>query len=135
MTPDAAMTAVEAKLATDWASGPNTTVAWPNIPFTPPATASWLKVDWIWGNATEADKDGRHVATGILQLAVFAPKDTGDGAIDSTAQTARAIFNGLRMASPNQDVVFGAASGPVRRNEESWRSVVVSIPVQVYESV
>lgn len=137
MTPAAARAAVEGALNTAW--GATTTISWPNIPFTPPASpAKWLKVDWIFGNTSQETKGvtgGRNAVVGILQLAIFGPKDTGDGALDTLAETARAMFNRKRLASPNEDVIFGAASGPVRRFEESWRSLVISFPVQVYETV
>lgn len=136
MTPDAAKDASEAYFGAQWAAGPNTAIAWPNVPFTPPAAAQWVKLDWIFGNGAELIKGAlgarRHSVTGILQIAVFAPKDTGDGALDVNAEAVRAIFNGLRLQT---DIVFGAASGPVTRTEESWRSAVVSVPVQVYETV
>ena len=134
MTPAAAVGVIQTALRSVWTSTP---IAWPNVDFTPPATGGWLKVDFIWGNGAHRSHGAtrRHSVTGVLQLAIFVPKGTADGALDTAAETARDIFNGVRLASPNQDVVFGAASGPVKRFEESWRSAVISIPLQVYESV
>lgn len=138
MTPAAARGVIEPLVAT-WATAQNVTVAYPNRPFTPPASPlKWAKLDYIWGNGTIRTKgvtNGRNSVTGIVQLAVYGPKDTGDGALDSLAETARVVFNRKRLASPNQDVMFGAASGPVRLFEESWRSLVVSVPFQVWETV
>ncbi len=138
MTPDAAADAIETALASAW--GATTLVAWPNVPFTPPATGSWLKVDFIWGNGAVLTKTvpavgGINSVTGVLQLAVFGPKDSGDGSISALAETARAIFNRKRLASPNDDVWFGAVSAPVALFEESWRSLVVSAPFRVLETV
>lgn len=132
MTPAAAASIIETAINAAWTS---TAIAWANVPFTPPAAGNWLKVDFIWGAGTIWTKDGVAAVTGILQLAVFGPKDTGDGALDTAAESARAIFNQVRLASPNQDVMFGAVSGPVKRFEESWRSVVVSAPFRVIEVV
>ena len=132
MTPSAAAAAIETAIAS---ALPTTAIAWPNIPFTPPATGSWLKVDFIWGNGQVLTKDGLGSVTGILQLAMFGPKDVGDGVLDTSAEAARAIFNQIRLASPNRDVMFGAVSGPVKLFEESWRSVVVSAPFQVQETI
>jgi hypothetical protein len=137
VTPAAARAAVEQAIYSAW--GSTTTIAWPNVAFTPPSgSAKWLKVDWIWGNGnvqTKGVTGGRNVVTGVLQLAIYGPKDQGDGALDILAETARAIFNRKRLASPNADVMFGAASGPVRLFEESWRSLVVSVPFRVEETV
>lgn len=133
MTPDAAADAIEAAFNTAW--GVTTTIAWPNVPFTPPASANWVKVDFIWGDGFIQTKDGRSSVVGVLQLSVFGPKDSGDGALSALAETARAIVNRKRLAAPSQDVVFGPASGPVSRFEESWRALIVSAPFQVFETV
>ena len=108
-------------------------IAYPNVPFTPPSNGdSWLKEDIIWGTGRVETKDGRNVVIGVLQLAVFSPKDGGDGEGLAFAETARDLFNRLDLAA---DVRFGAASGPVARFEENWRSLVVSVPFQVFETV
>ena len=135
MSPDAAQDVIEQRIESQW--GATTPIAWPNVPFTPPATASWLKVDFIWGAGSVMTKGagGLNAVTGVLQLAIFSPKDTGDGASDTLAETARAMVNRFRFASPNADVMFGAVSGPVKQFEESWRSVIVSAPFRVHEAV
>ena len=139
MTPAAANLAIKGAIHTAWVAGPNTPIAFPNVPFTPPAApAKWLRVDLLWGNGAHVTKGvtgGRSATAGVVQLAVFGPKDQGDGGLDTLAQTARALFNRKRLTSPSEDVVFGPASGPVRQFEESWRSLVVSFPFQVYETV
>lgn len=137
MTPDAAADAIETAIAAA-AIVPATSVAWPNVSFTPPATGSWLKVDFLWGNGfvvTKGTANGLNSVTGVLQLALFGPKDSGDGVLSALAETARALFNRRRLASPNQDVMFGAVSAPVLLFEESWRSLIVSAPFKVYETV
>ena len=78
---------------------------------------------------------GLNLVTGVLQLAIFSPNGTGDGASDALAETARAMVNRFRFSSPNESVMFGAASGPVKQDEESWRSVIVSAPFRVHEAV
>lgn len=138
MTPDAAADAIETAVATAW--GATTPISWANVPFTTPDTGSWLKVDFIWGGNSVLTKTvpsvgGINSVVGIVQLAVFGPKDQGDGALSALAETARAIFNRKRLASPNDDVMFGAVSAPVALFEESWRSLVVSAPFRVYEVV
>jgi len=137
MTPNAAMNAIETRVATQWASGPNTPIAYPNVPFTPPATGNWLKLDFIFGQSAVLTKgpSGLNAVIGILQLAVFGPKDSADGTLDGDAEAARAIVNRVRFTAPNEDVMFSAVSGPVRQFEESWRSLIVSAPFQVIETV
>lgn len=125
------MRIIEQTLATRW--GTTTDIAWPNIPYTPPASASWLKVDVVWGNGVFATKDSWNRTTGILQLAIFAHVGSGDGTLLSLVEQARLIFNRQRLAAPYQSVMFGAASGPVMRFEESWRSAIVTTPFFVEE--
>jgi hypothetical protein len=136
VTPAAARPIIEAAIASGWAGA--TTVAYSNRPFKPPATGNWLKVDFIWGNASVMTKGttfGLNSVVGVLQLAVFGPKGEGDGALMTLAESARAIVNRRRFASPNERIIFGAASGPRSLFEESWRSLVVSAPFQVIEQV
>lgn len=128
-TPADAVHTIEAVIES--AIADDTRISWPNIPFEPPTSGPWYKVDVLWGNGTITTKDGLNSTTGILQLAVFDRKDAGDGDLDTQAQTVKALFNRQRMG----EVWFGAASGPVRLNEDSWRSLVVSIPFQVLETV
>jgi hypothetical protein len=132
VNPSDATSAIETALAAAWTTTP---IAYPNVPFTPPTTGNWLRVDVIWGNGQSWTKDGTNSVVGVLQLAMYGPNDVGDGDLDVAAQAVRAIFNRVRLASPNQDVFFGAASGPVKQNEEEWRSVIVSAPFQVIEHV
>ncbi len=132
MTPAAAMSAIETIIAAAWTSTP---IAYPNIRFTPPDEGNWIKLDYIWGNGQIYAKGGLGAVTGILQVSVFGPKDVGDGALDTDAETLRALFNQVRLASPNTDVMFGAVSGPLRQFEESWRSIVLSAPFQVLETL
>lgn len=137
MTPGAAAAAIETLFGTAW--GTTTPIAYPNVVFQPPDTGSWVKLDFIWSDRgfvlTKGVTNGLNTVVGILQLAVFGPKDGGDGALSTLAETARAIFNRERLASPNDDVMFGAVSAPVPRDEESWRSLVVSAPFTVLETV
>lgn len=123
------MATIETAIA---AAFPTTPTAWPNVPFTAPA-GQWLKVDFLWGNGTITTKspNGLNFITGVLQLAVFERKDGGDGSLDALAESARAAFNRVQLT----DIWFGAASGPVRLFEESWRSLVVSCPFRVLENI
>lgn len=125
------MRVIEREIETKW--GSTTPIAYPNVQFTPPATGSWLKLDVVWGNGTLATKDSWNRTTGILQLAIFAPKGNGDGAGAALAELARTLFNRRRLASPDRAVMFGAASGPVTRFEESWRTFIITTPFQVEE--
>lgn len=104
-------------------------ISWPNVPFTPPTSGPWVKVDTIWGAATVWTKDGLNASQGIAQIGIYAPRDSGDGTLYPQAEAVRNIFDRLRV----NDVLFGAANPPVALYEESWRSLVVSIPFRILE--
>lgn len=127
-SPAQAARVIELAIAAAW--GLSTPVAWPNVAFAPPE-APWLKVDFIWGQGFITTKDGLNTVQGIVQLAVYSPKDEGDGPGQALAESARAIFNRVRLG----DVMFSAPSGPVATFEESWRTLTVSVPFRVEETV
>jgi hypothetical protein len=138
MTPAAAARAIEAAVLTAW--GTTTPIAWPNVPFTPPttSTAKWLKVDFVWGSGAVATKGltgGLNRVTAFLQLTVFGPKGQGDGTLYTLAETARALFNRRRLATPYRDICFGATSGPTPIFDESWRALVITAPFQVEDVI
>lgn len=125
MTPDAAAEAIEAALEGTLA-GP---IAWPNIPFTPPAAGRWDKVDIIWGDGFMLVKDANTLGVdrvvGVLQLMGFERKDASDSDLRARAEGYRA-FSHARLSGGA--LFFAAASGPRMGFEESWRTVTVSIP-------
>jgi len=75
-------------------------IAWPNVSFTPPADAPWLRFTITEGTAsTTAFGSGvtyRHPGNVIVQ--VFVPTNEGDGRARSIADTVAAVYRGKRLA-------------------------------------
>jgi hypothetical protein len=74
-------------------------IAWPNVSFTPPQSAPWLRFQINEGNAsTPAFGSGvvyRHPGNVIVQ--VFVPANEGDGRARSIADTVAAVYRGKRL--------------------------------------
>jgi len=74
-------------------------IAWPNVSFTPPADAPWLRFTITEGTAnTPAFGSGvvyRHPGNVIVQ--VFVPANEGDGRARSIADTVAAVYRGKRL--------------------------------------
>lgn len=136
MSTVAAARIIETQLATSW--GATTPIAWPNVPFTPPSTGEWIKIDFLWGTGAVVAKRavgfiGLSSVAGVLQISIFGPKGSGDGSLQSLAETTRLIWTRTRYTDfSNADVWFGVPSGPVSIFDEAWRALVVSAPFRVY---
>ena len=95
-----------------WVSGSPSTarteIAWGNVNFTPPESASWVRFTVSHSGASLASvgTSPLHRYDGNVLIEVFAPANTGEGDIDALCDAAEAIFRdyrtqqGLRFDSP-----------------------------------
>lgn len=92
--------AIEARLAA-WAAArvPALTVAWENIPFTPP-TSTYLRAFLLPATTTGIDLAGAgRTYRGVYQINVVAPLNAGPGAAEGIADELAALFPlNLRVA-------------------------------------
>lgn len=123
----ASVIAVQTAVQTAWAQ--NATIAWPDRPFTPPNNAKWLRVDWLWGNGFIEHKGAAsgNTIVGVLQLTIFTPKDTGEGARLTLVDTMRSAVNRKTIG----DICFSAPSGPTFTTEPKWRGAIISAPFTI----
>jgi hypothetical protein len=128
-TLDAAVRALETRLM---AAFPDTPIAWPNVEFSAPPGACYLRPWVLWGAAdlfTMAPSKSNRVL-GIYQVNVYSPLAVGAGpALDLSDQVRsaynRAVFNGVRCDAPG---------GPATLDEEPpWYGLAISIPFAVVE--
>lgn len=95
---------LETRLNT-WAAArsPALSIAWQNVPFTPPAGA-YLRAFILPAETDSQTLDGGHREyTGLFQVSVCAPRDTGPGAAESIAEEIATLFPNsliLTIASP-----------------------------------
>lgn len=107
--------AIENRIATEFASSPVLQVAYQNVPFTPPNNASWVQSTITWGdsgyvtllklNETNGGFDRRD---GTLAIDIFTPRGEGPGAGLTIAQRCIDLFSRIKL----QNIIFDAANGP-----------------------
>lgn len=112
-------------------------VAWPNVEFTPPTAAPWLKPDFL---ALPAQRPGlahdsvRYLG-GLLQVSVFVPLGTGEILASEIAGDVLAHFARGTKIVGDITVVIGSVTGangeptegtPVR--ESNWLQLPTTIP-------
>jgi len=133
--------AIEARIATEFASAPVLQVAYQNVPFTPPNNASWIQAFITWGDSayltilTESDRgtgDGFNRVNGALTFNIYTPRGEGPGAGLTIAQRCIDLFSRLQL----QNIKFDPANGP-RSIEppapEGFYQTQVAITFEAYE--
>ncbi len=120
----------------DEAGGARTPVAWPNVSFSPPADAAWVRFTLLPAEArrhliTGQRETGQRI-TGLVVIQVFTPAGAGDGEAMTLAGVAGDLWTERRIeALPGRDPLFtfvpeirviGAA--------REWFQVNVTIPFE-----
>ena len=109
--------AIENRIATEFAIAPVLQVAYQNVPFTPPNNASWIQAFISWGDSayltilTESDRgtgDGFDRRNGALTFNIYSPRGEGPGAGLTIAQRCIDLFSRLQL----QNIKFDPANGP-----------------------
>lgn len=109
--------AIENRIATEFAASPALQVAYQNVPFTPPNNASWVQASILWGDsayltiltsATRGTDGGYDRRNGTLIFNIFCPRGQGPGATLTIAQRCINLFSRLQL----QNIKFDAANGP-----------------------
>jgi len=133
--------AIENRIATEFATAPALQVAYQNVPFTPPNNASWIQAFISWGDSayltilTESDRgtgDGFDRRNGALTFNIYSPRGEGPGAGLTIAQRCIDLFSRLQL----QNIKFDPANGP-RTIEvpapEGFYQTQVAITFEAYE--
>lgn len=73
---------------------PASAIAWPNVTFTLPASKRYLRVQFVpnVANRVTIDSDGPHQHLGLLQLSMYAKKNTGEETVRADAAAIAALF-------------------------------------------
>lgn len=109
---------------------PTARIAFEGRDFKPTTGQSWARLTGLpTGRAPAAQgRDAAQEWTGILQLDLFHPKNTGHAAILADADKALAFFkSGKRLEYEGQGVLIRRAERSQIRSEEVWQSVSISI--------
>ena len=120
MTYAAERAAIETRFRDAWSATP---VAWPNVPFTPPATA-WVRFRLLSGAASNETLANGVAYPGIIDIGVFVPEGVGTGQAATLADDAAAIFSNQRFSG----VTCGAAYAIPVGESDGWHQVTVTVP-------
>ena len=104
--------AIEGRIAAEMALSPSYSVAYPNVPFTPPNNAPWLQVFLLFGDNNYATligpNPGFNAQNGVLTVNVFTPVGVGAAANYTIAERIKDLFDRQTVSG----IIFDAASGP-----------------------
>jgi hypothetical protein len=108
-----------------------TSIAWPNVAFTPPST-SWVRFSVIDGGSEwrscGSPGSNRAVHAGLVVIQIFVPLLSGESSARGLADDAAAVFrgkviSGIRFAPAYMHLVPNSLA-------DAWHQINVSIPFQ-----
>ena len=105
-------------------------IAWPNVSFTPTAGVRWYRATMIPGipTAPELMTTGANRHIGIFQIDIFEPVGNGDGpAIEEGERIAACFKRGTALTESGVVVTIEKAYLSTPIEEESWYHVPVQI--------
>jgi len=114
-------TNIEGRFNTNWTT---TTIAWGNADFDTPNNASWVRFNILNGNSAYRAINGLKRHTGVINIQIFAPVNSGTHTIRGYADTIAAIFDGQSF----NDVVCDVASIETIGADDRWHQINVNIP-------
>lgn len=117
------------------ASATGLPTAWPNAPFTVPNNAPWLRVTIL--NMDDVvltlGSGGKNRISGILQIDVFVPRNSGDIKIYDTMDDLTAVFqSGAELDYNGQVVRINSASDRAAQDESDWYRRIIDVDFYAY---
>lgn len=109
---------------------PRASTAFEGVDFTPPAGQSWARITGLPSDRYPAalGTDAPQEWTGVFQIDLFHPKDTGTGPILADADKALAFFrSGKRLNYQKQGVLIRKSSRSPLRDDDIWQVVSISV--------
>jgi hypothetical protein len=89
--------AIRSRFNTEW--GATTSVAWPNVAFTPTTGTPWVRLTILPADAAQTtmgtNGGGVFEYTGLVNVQVFVPENEGDGEARTLAEQVCGIFRGV----------------------------------------
>lgn len=109
-----------------------TPISWPNDMLTPPSDDAYLAVDYLWGQAFMATKNGRNTVPAVLSIDIYVPAHDGTGTLYELADDLRDILSRVVTGA----VDFAVPSGPriIPNDEGSHVRANVSTGFEVDET-
>jgi len=116
-------TDIESRLNTGWTTTP---IAWDNIKYVPTPGTAWIRCTILPGDV-EALSFGRDTAkefSGIIDIGIFVPRETGSATARGYADTLSALFDMVAFGTIDCD----EASVQNLGIEEDWYHLAITIP-------
>lgn len=127
--------AIEGRIATEMANSPAITVAYANVPFTPPDADSWIQVGIQFGDnnyfTLRGPTSGFNLQTGTVLVDIFTAVGVGTGANYTIAERVKDLFDRETVSN----VLFDPASGPITvvpASPEGYFQTQVSVTFDAY---
>ena len=113
---------VEARLNTNWTT---TSIAWDNVAFIPTPGTAWIRCTILSGDADPLSfgQDTDIEYSGLIDIGIFVPKDTGNATARGYADTLAAIFDMTEFGT----VVCGPASVQNLGEDNGWYHLSISV--------
>jgi len=114
---------IEGRLATGWTTTP---IDWDNVPYVPTPGTAWIRCTILPGdvNALEFGRDTTKEFSGIIDIGIFVPRETGSATARGYADTLSALFDMVAFGTIDCDEASVQNLGV----EEDWYHLSVTIP-------
>jgi hypothetical protein len=126
MTYEGARNAIQGYFAANWSATPSGTVAYDNLPFTPPSADPWLRLAVLHAAGQQAGFGAatrRYRRNGVALVQIFVPEGEGPSEAMQLGDAAVGLFEGTVLSG-------GLRFGPVALREigvaDGWFQVNVS---------
>lgn len=110
-------------------------ISFPDVDFTPPTSAPWVRADVLWGGARKervgTGGNSGTACSGLLKVKLYDVPGTGKVALTQRGDLVRDAFEfGTQIGA-----AFFFAPSPTRdASEDAWAGVVVDCPFEVREA-
>ena len=101
MTYEEARNAIQAHVASNWTGTPGGTVAYDNLPFTPPVGSPWVRLSIQNESGVQAGFGGsakRFRRQGTVKMQIFVVEGDGAGGVTQLADQAVLLFEGTKLS-------------------------------------
>ena len=126
MTYEEARNAIQGYLDATWSATPAGSIAYDNLPFTPPSGAPWLRLALRHAEGRQASFGGatkRYRRSGLAVLQIFVPEGEGPTEAMQLGDAAVSLFDGLVLAG---SLRFGAVALREIGVEDGWFQINVA---------
>lgn len=112
-------------------------IKWPNKSFETPANSPWVRATILSAgdDPVTLGSGGYNERTGLMQIDIFTPKNSGDLTATAATDTVKAIFKtGAKLTHNGQTVRINSAATRTGTDEQEWFSRIIDVDFTSYET-